>query len=182
MISIVTTVRCGLVTLLARLWLPAFDAGPAAPASEGLPCPVDCSVDDGWDTAALFPKPEEDPPFSSLDLLGDPEFDALGAPPLGTTAPLSPLGLSWDIVLEALGEPGLEELLLPSVEVFDPFDGELELACDEPFDSPASESEGTVVEWETPVVPSFEFPVEKPFALPAGPGCWEEDPVSVGTE
>ena len=158
MISIVTTVRWGPVTLLARFWLPAFDASPAAPASEGLPCPVDCLGDEGWGTAALFPEPEEDPPFSLWDLLGVPEFDALGAPPLGTAAPLSSLGLSWDIILEALGEPGLEEPLL------------------------ASESEGALVECETPVVPSFDFTVEKPFALPVGPGGWEEDPVSVGKE
>ena len=182
MISIVTTVRCGPVTLLARLWLTAFDAGPAAPASEGLPCPVDCSGDDGWGTAALFPEPEEDPPFSLLDLLGVPEFDTLGAAALGTAAPLSPLDLSWDIVLEAPGEPGLEEPLLPSVELFDPFEGELELACGEPFDLPASEAEGALVECETPMVPSFDFPVEKPFALPTGPGGWKEDPVSVGKE
>ena len=83
--------------------------------------------------------------------------------------------------MEAPGEPGLEEPLLPPVELFDPSEGELELAYGEPFDPPASDSEGTVVECETPVVPSFEFPVETPFALPTGSGCWEEDPVSVGT-
>lgn len=78
--------------------------------------------------------------------------------------------------MEAPREPELDEPLLPTVEPSDSF----ELACGEPFDAPASESVGTLVEYETPVVPWFEFPVEKPFALPAGPGGWEEDPVSVG--
>ena len=122
MISIVTTVRCGPVTLLARTWLPAFDTAPAAPTSEGFPCPVDCSGGDCWGTTTLFPDPGEDPP--------------------------PPLGLSCDIALEA----------------------------------PAAESEGALVDCETPVVPWVEVSVEKPFALPAGPGDWEEDPVSVGAE
>lgn len=86
------------------------------------------------------------------------------------------------LVLEAPGELGLEEPLLPSVELSDPFEGELELACCGPLDSPASEFEGAGVECETLGVPSFEYPIEKPFALPAGPGTWEEYPVSVGTE
>lgn len=37
---------------------------------------------------ALFPDPERDPLSPLLDLLSAPEFDTLGAPPLGTAAPL----------------------------------------------------------------------------------------------
>ena len=92
------------------------------------------------------------------------------------------MGLSWVTVLEAPGEPGLDEPLLPTVELSDPFEGDPKLACGEPFDAPASEFEGALVDCGTPVVPWFEFSIEKPFALPAGPGGWEEDPVSVGAE
>ena len=68
--------------------------------------------------------------------------------------------------MEAPGEPGLDEPLLPTVEPSDSFEGELELAYGEPFDAPA---------W-------FEFEVEKSFALPASPEDWEEDPMFVGAE
>ena len=89
----VTTGRCTPVTTLARAWAPAFDTDPTAPASEGLPCAVDCLGDGCWGTAALCPEPGDDTPLSPLDSLGVPALDTPGAPTLGIAAPLPLLDL-----------------------------------------------------------------------------------------
>lgn len=100
---------------------------------------------------------------------------------LGDVTPLPLLELLSESVFDAPDDPAPEEPLLPPVELSDSSEGELEPACGELLDSPASGFEGAFSAPEEAGVPKCEDPVRKPFALLAtppakaentGPGGW----------
>ena len=84
--------------------------------------------------------------------------------------------------MELPGDAGFEELLLPSIELSDPSEGDCGLAFGELLSPPTAAFEGALVACEEPGVPAFEIPEGRPFALPASPRGWEGSTMLVGTD
>ena len=176
---------CAPATPLARAWATAFDADPAASASDGLPCAFDCSDDDGCGTPALFPGPGDDAPLSLKELPWDAAFDMPGDPALGDDVPLSPLELLWDTAFGAPVDSPPEEPMLPSFELLDSPEKELEPACGELLDSSAPELEGVFSAPGEPGFPKYEVPTRKLAAALLDPARGTRPgggPAPVGTE
>ena len=93
-------------------------------------------------------------------MLSNSSFDTPGDSALGDVTPLPPLDWLWEPAFDAPDDPAPED----PVELSDSFEGELEPACGELLDSPASGFEGAFPAPEELGVPKCEVPVRKPFA------------------